>query len=363
MSEGRSYGVRFWGRWGVMLAMLIWGIVQAIGVNRQMVGVNRGLATQEAYQEASWLDLSRIEALDRQIAQLPDPALRVALQQLRQVEPTLREEWRTVDEGGNWLRLWARKWMLDKKFALSEQWYLWALELNPDSAEIKGELATLYQETGRLEEAEESLEQSTNQDETKCATWYQRGEVATKQEKWFEAAEAFVKVLSLAETDTVCRYQTSHVAHRLGVIYHLRLKQEEKGWEYYQLALSADQYDPTPQQKGDTYYQIASILSKRKLWSQAIAQYQLALAIRPDYYIALIGLAQAQLQAGDLAEAQQSAEQARDLAPEQHPAYRVLGDIYRTRGENELARQMYEKVLSINPNNEAAKEGLEKLPR
>lgn len=92
---------------------------------------------------------------------------------------------------------------------------------------------------------------------------------------------------------------------------------------------------------------------------EAAAAFKKLLKLQPGNSMALLNLGMVSAQAGKYEQAERYLLEATRVNPQLVPAYSALGDIYYQQNLLDAARQMWETVLSIDPDNELARSRLE----
>ncbi len=101
----------------------------------------------------------------------------------------------------------------------------------------------------------------------------------------------------------------------------------------------------------------ADILRVLERFEEAVSEYEWVVAHDSDRYWAYMGLGMSWWQGyGNADRAEEALNEAAALEPGWQYAYHWLGDIYSSTGRRDMALDMYEKVLEIDPENEKAKE-------
>jgi len=148
---------------------------------------------------------------------------------------------------------------------------------------------------------------------------------------------------------------------RIGLILEERGEMEE-ALAAYQEAIEADGF-AGPWEKAGVYYHRGEVfrLIGRDLDDQ-IGEFQEALELNPRHYWARLRLGQAYYKRyKNLHMAEQEIRLAMEIEPNNKWAYRLLGDIYKRQGEFDRSREMYERVLELDPNDELTRRVLEEL--
>jgi tetratricopeptide (TPR) repeat protein len=98
----------------------------------------------------------------------------------------------------------------------------------------------------------------------------------------------------------------------------------------------------------------ANALLQKKRTDDAIAHYQKAVAIRPNYFLARYGLGHALLEKGELDAAIEHSRAALLIQPNNADCHTVLAIALDEKGQSAEAIQHYEKALEISPRSVSA---------
>jgi tetratricopeptide (TPR) repeat protein len=158
------------------------------------------------------------------------------------------------------------------------------------------------------------------------------------QEGFEGAAELFARAVEIDPTFAVAHYNLGRA--------HLALGNRWKGAAQFRAATQIDATLPEPlKELGDLF-----MLSPRRLYDQAIDAYQKALALRPHYAEAQVGLGDAKAAKGDHEGAIGHYQKALGVDPLNARVHFSLGKIYY--GEKGLyyeAVQAYKKAIELDP--------------
>lgn len=187
-----------------------------------------------------------------------------------------------------------------------------------------------------------------------------QGEIYRHQGQIEQALEAFQRAID-DNSFSGNGFGISSAYYRIGLIYQDRGEMKE-ALAAYQEALEADAFAGS-WEKAAAHYEIGMVflLTGRDLDDQ-IAQFKEALEFYPLHYWAHLRLGQAYYERyKDLQMAEEEIRVAMEIAPEGKWAYRLLGQMYQREGELDRAREMYERVLELDQNDDYAREALEAL--
>ncbi len=196
------------------------------------------------------------------------------------------------------------------------------VEKEPQDADARVKLATLYISVDMFDEAKEELE------------------VALKINKEHVAA------LTL-----------------LGTVYE-DLGQEGKAESYYKRAISIaedTEYKALNLYLYEAYYRLGSIYLSQKKYDEAIELFKKDSKLNPLDSDLHVQLGRAYLLKGDADAAILELEDALKYVPDYVEAHFYLGQAYEKKGEKDKAISQYEKALEYEPDYSEAKEALDKI--
>lgn len=213
---------------------------------------------------------------------------------------------------------------------------------------------------GTLAEAEWLLDYLRKRTSDTSDLYSLQGEIYRLQGRLEQALEAFRKAID-DNSFSGSGFGISSAYLCIGVIHQDRREMKET-LAAYQEAIEADDFAGS-WEKADVHYGMGEVfrLTERDLDDQ-IAEYQKALEVYPLHYWAHLRLGQAYYERyKDLQMAEEEIRVAMEMLPNYRWAYLILGDIYKREGEFDRAREMYEHVLELDPNDDYAREALEAL--
>jgi tetratricopeptide (TPR) repeat protein len=182
---------------------------------------------------------------------------------------------------------------------------------------------------------------------------------------WPQALDAYEKAISADRFRHVGR---SNPHYREGVIYQWRLepRQPDDALAAYEAALAIDQFS-SPIDAAQTHYQYGYGLRERQTdvadtAGDYMAEFRRAVELNPKHVWAhiMLGIALHERDGGAAA-AEDEFLTALGLEPDNTAALYHLGELYRQEGQTDRAVEMYERVLKIDPDFEAAKQALATL--
>jgi tetratricopeptide (TPR) repeat protein len=203
------------------------------------------------------------------------------------------------------------------------------------------------------EQAEELLRQTlaTFPDSPhRIELWHELGWLYHKQERWDAAEEVYEQILALEASDW-----HSHIS--LGWLYYERDHDVEKARTHFQRAIALN---PTP---ANGYFALAQLLNREGAYSEADQWYQQALERSPKTYYWYILRANNAQSAGDMTLALAIYEELISRFPDSPQAYMRAAELYEASNQIERAIETYQQLLELEPNHEAAKQGIERLER
>jgi tetratricopeptide (TPR) repeat protein len=110
-----------------------------------------------------------------------------------------------------------------------------------------------------------------------------------------------------------------------------------------------------------TLYLRASSIDPKQL-DKAVESANRGLAVAPNSASLMMIAASAHAEKGDVEKAIELAKQASELDPRYVNPLLLLGSLYRSRGEGAAAREAYERVLALQPDNQEALGALQNVP-
>lgn len=131
----------------------------------------------------------------------------------------------------------------------------------------------------------------------------------------------------------------------------------------YKRALEISDFYPEEWRKIETYNYLGNINFSLMNFNEAIRYYKLSLAENPNQYWTLINLGRSLWQTMDFPNAKLVLEQAENLDQTHVDAYLLIGRIALSEGRINEARDSYEQVLRIEPNNEEANKALRNITK
>ncbi|NIQ15138.1 MAG: tetratricopeptide repeat protein, partial [Candidatus Dadabacteria bacterium] len=100
----------------------------------------------------------------------------------------------------------------------------------------------------------------------------------------------------------------------------------------------------------EAYYNLGNALYARFRHQDAIAAYEKALELKPDFCEAHNNYGNVLTESGEIDKGEQELNKALELNPEYPAAHNNLGNIYKQKGNRDKALVCYQKALEIDPN-------------
>jgi tetratricopeptide (TPR) repeat protein len=130
---------------------------------------------------------------------------------------------------------------------------------------------------------------------------------------------------------------------------YLALTPEARRREFVRIQGLIDEDEQTPEQKAELFFEQALLYRFAEEYAKAIASYDKALEIKPDYHEAWNNRGYALDNLGRLEEAIASYDKALEIKPDCHEAWNNLGYALDNLGRLEEAIASYDKALEIKP--------------
>jgi tetratricopeptide (TPR) repeat protein len=135
---------------------------------------------------------------------------------------------------------------------------------------------------------------------------------------------------------------------------YLALTPQERKWELVRIQSLIDEDGQTPEQKAALFYEQGLLHNFAEEYAKAIASYDKALEIKPDFHEAWHNRGTALDDLGRLEEAIASYDKALEIKPDLHEAWNNRGIALRNLGRLEEAIASYDKALEIKPDKHEA---------
>lgn len=235
-------------------------------------------------------------------------------------------EYMEVDTFVYLLDYYARKDDLEKAITVAKI----GLKQYEYSTELLTELASLYYETGRYDEALEKVEKAEILAPQDSDLLNLKGQILLHMDSFDDAIAVFENVLFLVSNKT-------EIYHQLGLCYFGK-EQNEKAVEYFKLALSAENLDET------AFYELISIMEGLDMLEETLPFYQEYIDKDPFDFRAWSNLGVIYERIGDFTKAIESYEYALAIDEEYAPALFNLGCCYLSEGELKKAIDCFKDV-------------------
>jgi superkiller protein 3 len=222
-----------------------------------------------------------------------------------------------------------------------------AIALQPAKLELYQALAEDYRLLGDTDLAEQTLSQAIEKTQDLETAYQARADFYATLGKWDQA-----------EAD----YRTSLQAYPFSQNAGLQLANFYAARDDVPRTLNVLQnLIRLPTVGPDAYNALGDLYASKAGWGDAMDAYRKALAVDPQYNQALIGLSKVLGQLGRGEEALSTLEEAAATAPEDVNLLMTLGNAYMGAVDYSSARQIFTRVLEIDPKNPAALVGMDNL--
>jgi len=211
------------------------------------------------------------------------------------------------------------------------------ITFNPQSPDVYLFYGILMRRNNEIGKARDAFERALALNRFMSKAHYQLGVLERGQKNYGAARAHFQHCIQLSPDDAYAHYQ-------LGMIY------KETG--DFSLAMM-ELKRATMLNPNDSYghSQLGQVYHQMKQWDQAIREYSQALSLKPNDTFVLVKLAEALLEKGELAKAQEIFQEA--LSHEFHPEVKTMVGLakvlYRTGKLKEL-KPVVEEILRLSPN-------------
>ncbi len=318
-----------------------------------------------------------------------DPASTGAVEALKRLESQLTtlfepagddEEAPVPDLVGKWLDLGV-SYGEAAHYELAEQAFRAALEIHPEASRIHASLGVSIACQDREEEAEEHFRRAVELDPTDAYAYMQLGNNMGNQGRHEEAVEAFKTAAKLDEDDPRA---WGSLGRALFELDEIQAALEPLGravdlapmwlepWQYLGAALlGCDQPEAAEEVlqqateahpgAGDLWVDLGIAVGSQGRHDEATECFERALDLDPQDAIAMANLSYNELCQGNHDESERLARAAVEAAGDLAAPHIQLGEVLAARGDLEGAREAYRKAAELDPEDEMAKEGLEKL--
>lgn len=214
--------------------------------------------------------------------------------------------------------------------------YKRTLKYTPNSVRVLVNLANIYRETGKTQEALTLYKKAIEINPNCHKVYLYLGVISTDANKDEEAISLYKKAIEINP-----RYAKAY--NNLGNIYN-KLAKPEEAMVFYKKAIEINP------EYADAYYNLGNLYSSIGNIEQAIAFYKKAIGISPDYIDAYNNLALLFQDIGNMDDAINFYRKVIKLNPRYSKAYNNLGNIYYRKGRMQESVVFYRKSIEIDPN-------------
>lgn len=139
-----------------------------------------------------------------------------------------------------------------------------------------------------------------------------------------------------------------HALHLLGLVAH-KVGDQERAFEFISRALERGAADSATAGRAQAYHNLGVVLDAQDRSDEAVACYEKAIALKPDFAESYNNLGVALNAQGRSDEAVACYEKAIALKPDHAEAYNNLGVAFKDQGKRDAAVACYRKALAIRP--------------
>jgi len=244
---------------------------------------------------------------------------------------------------------------LGRKSEAAEELRL-ALERRPDMAILLSNLGAALADLEEFDEAEDALSQAINLGTDLLAAAYAHnnlGLVYRRQKLLDRAMTEFERARRMLP-----RYS---MAHANVAWIHMELEQYDQAQEVLRRVV---EFRNDRAALAYAHRLLGDIALRQERYDEAVAAYQAALQVRPDYAMVYVQIGYTEKRRGNVSAAKEAYTAAIGLNTDPTAtayAHNSLGNIYRDEGGTGKAAAEYEAALRIMPDYELARKNLEKL--
>ncbi|MCI0531161.1 MAG: tetratricopeptide repeat protein [candidate division Zixibacteria bacterium] len=234
---------------------------------------------------------------------------------------------------------------LQKNLAGAESNFLNATRLTDTLLTAWLNLAAVYLEQDKLEEAEAAYQRCLTMATDSSGIYFEMGLRYTRANKWDQAEHNFRFLLQKNPTDEKVQLAIGNLYQQKGDF--------ELAQKYFLEILAHDPDHAT------ALNNLSYLWSERGINLEKSLQYvQKALEIEPENPAFLDSYGWVLYKLGELESAEENLRKALRLSQSDPEVYHHLGDLYQKKGEPGLARENWEKALELDPGNQILKEKL-----
>jgi tetratricopeptide (TPR) repeat protein/peroxiredoxin len=217
----------------------------------------------------------------------------------------------------------------------------------PENADAYYNLGTLNLRRNNFEQARTYLEKTVKLQPDYPEAWNNLGMMAAQQGHPDEAIQNFQKSLSLRPNYAIASLN-------LGNVYR-RQKAYDKAQEFLDRALTLQPDDP------EINYSLGMLYAQQSQMQKAEDYLQRAIDLRPDYPEALNNLGVLFVRQQNYAKAEGQFKSGIRVSPKFDQSYLNLARLYAMQNDKDRARQVLQELLSVEPENQTAKQAMEML--
>lgn len=217
----------------------------------------------------------------------------------------------------------------------------------PDDADAWYNLGTLSLRRKEYDQARQALEQTVKLRPDYPEAWNNLGMLAAQSGQIDDAIGNFRRSLQLRPNYTIALVN-------LGNLYRAH-RAFDKAADYLNRALQLDPRDP------EVNYSVGMLYAQQGHAQQALQYLHTALRLRPDYPEALNNLGVLFVRQQEYVQAETQFKEGIRVAPAFDQSYLNLARLYAIENHTDQARKILNDLLSVQPDNAAAKQALEML--
>ncbi|MCI5065509.1 aminotransferase class I/II-fold pyridoxal phosphate-dependent enzyme [bacterium] len=227
--------------------------------------------------------------------------------------------------------------------AAKEALYEEAIRLCPEMSEIRYNYGVFLSTNGDPSGAREQFEQSCQQeDRRECRLAIARTYLS--EENYSEAQQLYDDILKQEPLNPKALQGLAVIQERSGDL--------TKASELLARSVAVDPRDPV------ALFNLGALYHRKKLRSEALAQYEKVLAVKPNHFGALFYGALLRLEGGEFLEGVRLLERAARLHPDNPEVYRALGNAQERRGRLQKAELAFRRALDLEQGDVASRVNL-----
>jgi protein O-GlcNAc transferase len=222
-------------------------------------------------------------------------------------------------------------------FTGAESFCRQALMINQDNADNLHILGIICGQQGKLEDAVNYISKAIDNDPKNHIYYSNLGEMLRRMGKLQEAADTFRKAINLKPDFAGIKYNLANTLKAQGKF--------SEAIRFYNEAIQLDPEDP------QSMYNLGNTLNEIGEYQQAINAYQAALRVDPNLHDAHYNCARALQELNRWEEAIYHNKQSVRIKPDFAEAWRSLGIIYETQSQVDEAKENYQALFKLEPDN------------